>query len=285
MPQIVGIHCTNGVVLAASGSGDNDASIVPRRARSLRVISGQAVLGVSGHEGLAQEMTLALEGALVTPERGDGSELSFRNKLREALAGPIQRGMALQRSLDGIPDSSDTDGSRHICTGGIVALPFRRALRLYVLDSACALTELTEERPCAAVGAGRGLTEAFLRFLARNLWQAELPSVRQAEVAACWALVHAQADGAGTREPRQLVAMSRAGDGSIQIEELGEEGLAALRRAVREAEEAFRAAAAVGIAQVAEPPSGNNHAPVRKRVPEVRLTLERPDSRRGFMIR
>ena len=284
MPQILGIHCTNGVVLAASGSGDHDLSNAPRPARSLRVISGQAVLGVSGPEGLAQEMTLALEGALATPERGDGSELSFRNKLREALAGPIQRGAPLQRSLGAVADSSDGDGSRRSCGGGIVALPFRRALRLYVLDSTCALTELTEENPYASVGSARAPTETFLRFLARNLWPAGVPSLRQAEMAACWALAHSQADGR-VPEPYQLIVMSRAADGSIEIEERGEAGLAALRAAVREAEEAFRAAAAVGVAQFVEANSGSNHRPVRKRVPEVRLTLERPDSRRGFTIR
>ena len=284
MPQILGIHCTNGVVLAASGSGGHDLANAPRQVRPLRVISGQAMLGVSGPEGLAQEMTLALEGALATPERGDGSELSFRHKLREALAGPIQRGAALQRSLVARVDSSDGDGSRRTCSGGIVALPFRRALRLYVLDSACALTELSEENPWASVGAARAVTEAFLRFLARNLWQAGVPSLRQAEMAACWTLAHAQADG-GVPESQQLVVMSRAADGSIEIEERGEAGLADLREAVREAEEAFRAAAAVGMAQLVEPNSGNHSGPVRKRVPEVRLTLPRPDSRRGFMIR
>lgn len=283
MPQIVGIHCTNGVVLAASGSGDGDASNLLRRARSLRVIAGQAVLGVSGHEGVAQEMTLALEGALATPERGDGSELSFRNKLRDALAGPIQRSAALQCSLDRIADPRDREPAQNTYGGGIVALPFRRALRLYTLDAACVLTELTEEDPFAAVGAAWGLTEAFLGFLARNLWEAGVPSVRQAEMAACWALAHAKA--ATTVEPRQLVVMSRAADGSIEIEERGEEGLAASRRAVREAEDAFRAAAAVAIAQVVEPPSGNSHGPTCKRVPEVRLSLEHSDSRRGFTIR
>lgn len=286
MSLILGIRCSDGVVLAAAGRsggepGLNGSMAARQRARPLRIISGQAVLGVSGNAGLAQELSLALEEALASPDRGESTELTFRARLRDALAAPMQRAAAIHRTLAGLPGLGDSAGP-YAHSHTLVGLPFRRALRLYAQGSDCVLTEVTEEVPWAAVGPASAAVEAFLYMLRRILWTGDVPSTRRAELAACWALLFAGGDDVTSLERIQLVVMSRSSDGSIQISERDRESLAGIGQYIEEAERSFGDALRGGTSETGASAPARDERPVRKRVPEVRLTLERPDARRGF---
>ncbi len=284
MSLIVGIRCADGVVIAASGPTSwPSADGLPaarQQAKRLRVVAGQAVLGVAAHDGLAQEMALSLERCLVGPDRRDSAEDVLREKIRDALAAPIQRTVAIHQTLHGLPGFATTSND-YLVSHSILAIPLHRTLRLYALDPECSLTEITEELRCAAVGLARSAAEPFLAFLRRVLIGHDAPMLSTGELAAYWTLHQAVVNNvAGVTPPIQVISVTRNPEGSIEIVERGEEEIAALRQAMEKAEErigqSFRGGATDGDGKAV---SNASEKPIRKRVPEVRLTLQPPEQK------
>ncbi len=287
MSLIVGIRCADSVVLAASGPASVRPSqgLPPARqlTKRLRVVAGQAVLGVSGHDGLAQEMGLSLGRYLAEPNRRDSGEEILRAEIREALAAPVQRTVAIHRTLEGLPGFGSLS-SEYAVTHSLVALPLRGALRLYVLEPECSLTEITEELCCVAVGPAGTAAAPFLAFLRKLLFDSDAPTLTQGELAAYWTVRQAiDSNPGGLSYPIQVVAISRAQEGSIEISERGEQEIAALGEAVEAREErmreGFRNNSPAGGDGAGKLAADSTERPMRKRVPEVRLTLQPPGRR------
>lgn len=281
MSLIVGIRCVDGVVIAASGPASwPSADGLPaarQQAKRLRVVAGQAVLGVAAHDGLAQEMALSLERCLVGPDRGDTAEDVIRAKIRDALAAPIQRTVAIHQTLHGLPGFATTSND-YLVSHSILAIPLHRTLRLYALDPECSLTEITEELCCAAVGQARSAAEPFLLFLRRVLIGHEAPKLSTGELAAYWTVHQAVGNNvAGVTHPIQVISVARSPEGSIEIVERGEDEIAALRQAMEKAEERIEQSFRGATGGDGKPTSNASEKPVRKRVPEVRLTLQPPE--------
>jgi hypothetical protein len=253
------------------------------RAKKLRVVGGQAVLGVSGHDGLAQEMALSLEHCLAEPDRRDSTEAVFRAKIRDALAAPVQRTVAIHRTLQGLPGFGSTT-REYVLSHSAVAIPFGKSLRLYVLDPECSLTEVTDELSCATAGAAQEVAEPFLAFLRKLLWPEGPPSLARGELAAYWTVRHAiESNAPGLAHPIQLMVIRRGPDGSTEILERGEREVAVLGQAVESRIEAMKESLRGRLAGSPDGASGRatdvDKLP-RKRVPEVRLTLDSPERRR-----
>ncbi len=282
MSLIVGIRCADAVVLAASGPStmpsDDGLPAARQWTKKLQVVGGQAVLGVSGHDGLAQEMALALERSLSEPEKRDISEDMLRDKLREALAAPVQRTVAIHRTLQGLPGFGITS-NEYVVSQSLLGIPFHGVLRLFMLDPECSLTEITPDLAWAAIGSSRSTAEPFLAFIKKVLWDSGRPNVAQAELAAFWTLKHAiEYNAAGLSHPIQLTVMVRSESGSIDIIERGDREKDVMRQVVDEGETAFRRNFHVlpsGQVKI-RGREATAEVPTRKRVPEVRLTLDRP---------
>lgn len=289
MSLIVGIRCAEGVVLAASGPAtlpSQDGLPAARQlARKLRVVAGQAVLGVAGHDGLAQEMALSLERCLSEPDQRGSAEDVLRSRIRESLAAPVQRTVAIHRTLQGLP-GFDMTSNGYVVAQSLLAIPFEGSLRLFEFDPECSVTEITPELSCACVGSGKSVAEPFLAFLRKVLWSDGRPDLEHAELAAYWTVLHSiENNPSGLSHPIQMVVLVRSGGGSIEIVERGEEYMAGMRRAIGAGEDAIRKSFSVpgpkATGTPGQPGPASAETPVRKRVPEVRLTLERPERRRG----
>ncbi len=286
MSLIVGIRCADGVVIAASGPASLPSAdgrpAARQEARRLRVVAGQAVLGVAGHDGLAQEMALSLERCLVGPDRRDSAEDVLRAKIRDALAAPIQRTFAIHGTLQGLPGLG-ISSQDYAISHSILAIPLHRTLRLYAFDPECSLTEITDELRCAAVGSARYAAEPFLAFLRRVLIGNDSPTLATGELAAYWTVHQAIRNRvAGLTYPIQLISVTRTPEGSIEIVERGEQEIASLRQAMEQAEERVRDSfqdGASGGDGARKLESSASEKPTRKRVPEVRLTLQPPERR------
>jgi hypothetical protein len=255
-------------------------------AKKLRVINDLAVLGVSGHDGLAQEMALSLERCLADG-RHDSHEEVLRSEIRDALATPVQRTVAIHRTLQGLPGYGITT-TDYVLSQSLVAVPFGKSLRLYVLDPDCSLTEITEELSWVAIGNARAIAEPFLAFLRHILWGGGLPSTAHGELAAYWSVRHAmEYYPAGLARPIQLTVMSLGRKDSVEVVERGERELAILDQTVEASVDAIRRSfgaqhtkpAGSGSAPPTPPPPSAEKPP-RKRVPEVRLTIESPEQRK-----
>jgi 20S proteasome alpha/beta subunit len=286
---IVGIRCAEGVVLAASGPAtmpSQDGLPAARQlARKLHVVGGQAVLGVAGHDGLAQEMALSLERCLSEPDQRDSAEDVLRSRIREALAAPVQRTVAIHRTLQGLPGFAMTSNG-YVVSQSLLALPFEGSLRLFEIDPECTVTEITPELAYACVGSGRSVAEPFLAFLRKVLWSDSRPGLDQSELAAFWTVLHSiEHNPGGLSHPIQIVVLTRGKGGSIEIVERGDDYMFGLRRTIAAGEEAVRRSFQALAPRVTESPAppgpASAESSARKRVPEVRLTLDRRERRRG----
>lgn len=294
MSLIVGIRCADSVVLAASGpeTMPSEDGLAPARqwAKKVRVIGGRAVLGVSGHDGLAQEMALSLERSLDEIDPSDAAEDVLRSTIRDALAAPIQRTVAIHRTLQGLPGYGITS-NEYVVSQSMVAIPVRDSLRLYVQDPECSLTEITDELSYAAIGSGRAVAGPFLSFLREVTWSDRPPNQARGELAAYWTVRHA-IDNNPTHltYPMQLVVMARRSDGSIDVIERGPRELAAIAQVMESNLESIRknflaeprgGGSGSGSGEPPRRPKAPSDKPTRKRVPEVRLKLEPPDPSLG----
>ncbi len=295
MSLIVGIRCADSVVLAASGpeTMPSEDGLAPARqwGKKVRVIGGRAVLGVSGHDGLAQEMALSLERSLDEIDPSDETEDILRSTIRDALAAPIQRTVAIHRTLQGLPGHGITSND-YVLSQSLVAIPVKDSLRLYVQDPECSLTEITDELSYAAIGSGRAVADPFLSFLREVTWTDRPPNQARGELAAYWTVRHA-IDNNPTHltYPVQLVVMARRSDGSIDFIERGDREMAAIAHVMESNLDLIRKNFLVeprsvvsGGSSSGGPPKRSNvpsEKPVRKRVPEVRLKLKPPDPSTG----
>jgi hypothetical protein len=289
---IVGIRCTDSLVLAASGPGTmpSEDGLPPARqwSKKLRVVAGQAVLGVTGHDGLAQEMALSLERSLAEPDERESADDVLRAKLRDALAVPVQRTVAIHRTLQGLPGFGITS-NEYVVSQSLLAIPFRDSLRLFLLDPECSVTEVTDELGCATIGGAKAVADPFLAFLRKVLWDDRLPDAALGELSAYWTMLHVAETSPGALTfPIQMVVIRREAGGSIDIYERGERELSRIQQAIERGEEMIRrslrthpAGPEGGEPPPTVPPTGGEK-PVRKRVPEVRLRLEPRDRRGGY---
>jgi len=296
---IVGIRCTDSVVLAASGpeTMPSEDGLAPARqwAKKVRVIGGSAVLGVSGHDGLAQEMALSLERSLDDIVPSDTAEDLLRSTIRDALAAPIQRTVAIHRTLQGLPGYGITS-NEYVLSQSMVAIPVGESVRLYVQDPECSLTEITDELSYAAIGSGRAVADPFLSFLREVTWADRPPNQARGELAAYWTVRHA-IDNNPTHltYPIQLIVMARRSDGSIDVIERGDREMAAIAQVMESNLDSIRknflaeprggvsgvSGGSGGSSGATKRPTAPSDKPTRKRVPEVRLKLEPPDPSRG----
>ena len=290
MSLIVGIRCTDSLVLAASGSGTmpSEDGLPPARqwSKKLRVVAGQAVLGVTGHEGLAQEMALSLERSLAELDEHETADDALRVRVRDAMAAPVQRTVAIHRTLQGLPGFGITS-NEYVISQSLLAIPFGDALRLFLLDPECSVTEVTDELTCATIGSAKDVADPFLAFLRKVLWEDRLPDVALGELSAYWTMLHVAETSPGALTfPVQLVVMRRAADGSIDVYERSESELSRIQQAIERGEEMIRKSLRMqpteAESEEGPPPAAQQvtEKPVRKRVPEVRLRLE-PRDRRG----
>ncbi len=290
MSLIVGIRCTDSLVLAASGPGTmpSEDGLPPARqwSKKLRVVAGQAVLGVTGHDGLAQEMALSLERSLAEPDKRESADDVLRVKLRDALAAPVQRTVAIHRTLQGLPGFGITS-NEYVISQSLLAIPFGDSLRLFLLDPECSITEVTDELACATIGGAKAVADPFLAFLRKVLWEERVPDVALGELSAYWTMLHVAETCPGALTfPVQMVVIRREPSGSIDIYERGERELTRIQQAIERGEEMIRRSlrtSAPGPEREEPPPvpPTSGEKPVRKRVPEVRLRLEPPDRRGG----
>jgi len=295
---IVGIRCADSVVLAASGpeTMPSEDGLAPARqwAKKVRVIGGRAVLGVSGHDGLAQEMALSLERSLDEIVPSDTPEDLLRSTIRDALAAPIQRTVAIHRTLQGLPGYGITS-NEYVLSQSMVAIPVGDSLRLYVQDPECSLTEVTDELSFAAIGSGRAVADPFLSFLREVTWADRPPNQARGELAAYWTVRHA-IDNNPTHltYPIQLIVMAQRSDGTIDVIERGDREMAAIAQVMESNLDSIRknflaeprrgsggGGGSGGSSATTQKPSAPSDKPPRKRVPEVRLKLEPPDPSRG----
>lgn len=240
MTLIVGIKCTDGVVLGADGAATygslGQPTIRQPVEHKLQIRKDCIVVGVSGPVGLGQRFAFEVEQLYeqkrlsgVAPERAMTiiaeamrphilAEIEVAKKVRE-LVGPA----AIQSAL----------------TATLVAVPAMKQPCLFQFDQQGAPEMATADLPFVSIGIGQTIADPFLALLRRLLWPNRLPTLAEATFSVVWTLYHGiQTNAGGVAEPIQVAQLQLA-SGACRARELQGEELQEHRQFVASTETAL----------------------------------------------
>jgi hypothetical protein len=282
---IVGVHCSDCVILACSGpapastpGGAVDGVIETR----LRAVAGQAIVGSSGPEELDREVTAALERYLAEhgPHRMSGE--AHRRGMQTVLGQPIRLTAEMTRALQRLPGTAATAGEL-VAGAVLIALPSKERSSLHLIDAEGRVSQIEGGRCFATIGSARVAAESFLIFLQRLLWREKKPNRAAGQLAAYWTARHiTEIEGASSRSI-QVVRLSSAEGGLADVIWYRDSVIAALRRAVDAGLDEIRAGIKRRVMIDFEVPTGEAlpapGQPPLRRVPEVKVTLHPPQEK------
>jgi 20S proteasome alpha/beta subunit len=240
MTLIIGIKCSDGVVMAADGAATLGAlgqPTVRQPVRKLVAIDKEIIVGVSGHAGLGQRITGVMED-LWHGNRLGGGKRSFEvmTIIRQAIGQHIVMEMQFATEVSKLLGQGLASPSA--ISFALMALPVDEQLRLYQFGCAGEPEEATENLPFFAIGSGQTRADPFLAFIRQVFWKNSPPTISQGIFATVWSLVHAiRTDPGGVAEPIQLMTLTRGTKGRSIVKDFDDAELEEHRQAVKEAED------------------------------------------------
>lgn len=202
MTILVGIRCTDGVVIAADsgiwlGPSTQQATIEQTFENKIQIIDDRVIVATSGHVGHCQRFTEVVRQAWRKKE--------FQKKTA------LEIGKLL--SHHGIQDFAQTQVQRKFDFGSLIAYQATDGPAL------CELSGGSEFQPelkvldglwYGSLGSGASLSDPFLALLREVFWSEGPPNVQGGVFSALWALRHTVATNiGGVRDPIHISTLSR----------------------------------------------------------------------------
>lgn len=191
MTLIVGIKCSNGVVLGADGAATLGNTVglrtVIQPVAKLTIVRDSAIVAVSGPVGIGQLFADRLDSSYNNLRNLSGEEVG--RSLRSAFLQDAEVGLRIAALAATVVGSGPAQ--QDILCDTLVAVASKGTPRLIQFDYQCAPELATDDLPFVAIGSGRTIADPFLAFLRRVFWQESLPSLADGNFAATWTLQHA----------------------------------------------------------------------------------------------
>jgi hypothetical protein len=200
MTAIIGVLCTDGVVVGADSSATFVAGeqfrTIEQPTQKISIIAEQVVVAGTGEIGLDQRF-----GAVI--------EKAWREKVFRV--SPIEAGKKLAHM--GIEDFKET------CVqpghyGALVAFPCEKQPCLCELSVRDFQPELKNERIWyCSMGSAQPITDPFLALMRKVFWREGRPNVADGIFAVTWALQHAiEVNPGGVNAPISIAVLEREQD-------------------------------------------------------------------------
>jgi len=241
MTLIIGIKCSDGVVVGADGAatlGSVHTHTVKQPVKKLSILKENVIVGVSGPVGLAQRIRNAIEELWSTVDIRKRKPVDAMVTIRHEIWKHIKVEMenaAVVRNVVG------PSAAASAVTYTLVALPANDKPVLLQFDQQGAPEEATTDLPCVAIGIGQPIADPFLAFLRRTFWPGNQQlTVADGIFATLWTLIHSiETAPSNVAEPKQLVVLDKR-DGKWRARELTDVDLEEHLQAIGEAEKALR---------------------------------------------
>ncbi|MCD6418396.1 hypothetical protein J7M00_06400 [bacterium] len=209
MTLIVGILCTDGVVMAADGAatlGYLGKSTIRQKHKKLKIIGNNAVLGVSGPVGLGQRFYSSISqnwGSIKSLKQPEKVMTEIRLLLWKEIESEIQIARFMVQTLQqGGPFSSAITGSILGCS--LAGKPY-----IFSFNEQGAPEMLPEDLMFVSIGSGQDIADTFLAFLKELFWKTSKPNLNEGVFAALWTLKHAiETNPGGVDYPIQIITIS-----------------------------------------------------------------------------
>lgn len=217
MTLIIGVKCSDGVVVGADGAATlgntTGQRTVVQPVSKLEVIQGHIVMGVSGPVGLSQLYCDRIDQLWRSNSFGrDVSRPDVMRLLRDAIFQDAQH--AISRAAASVPFLGNNAAGIAL-SSSLIALPVGGTTgrpELIQCDHTGLSEAATDDLPYVAIGSGQSLADPFLAFLRHIFWPSSLPNLGQGVFATVWALDHAiRVSPGGVSEPIQVATLARQG--------------------------------------------------------------------------
>ncbi|MBS0221803.1 MAG: hypothetical protein JSR91_13785 [Proteobacteria bacterium] len=183
MTVLVGVRCTDGVVIGADSIATSTAGqfrVMQLQSNDkIRIFGQQVICATTGSVGLAQRLHL---------------------HVHQATTGNVFKNLALNECAANIStrfltDCDKTRMLRHppngLGCGALIAACIKGEPQLIEYDPVMFQPEVKEDNLFfVSMGSGQALADPFLAFVARVLWGNTRPSVERAKFGVYWALDH-----------------------------------------------------------------------------------------------
>lgn len=200
MTVLVGINCSDGVVIGADGSAtfaQGQRPTVEQVTQKIRILDGRVILAGTGSIGLDQRFAEILEDQW-------SNQKVFRKK------SPSQGCVELSRA--GLQNFDYTGCDiNNIGYGCLLAFPCNNQTCLFEFSPDRFQPEQKDERIWyVSMGSGQPIVDPFLALMRVVFWQEGPPTHRAGTFAVVWALEHAiRTNPGGINHPIQVAVLSR----------------------------------------------------------------------------
>lgn len=211
MTLIIGIKCSDGVVMASDGAatfGVMGQNTIRQTTTKLDIVENRAIVGVSGPVGLGQLLKAELQTFCQTqPNPSQRSSAAAMTLLRDAFwkqIGPTIEHARVAGQLVGQPALSDAISQT------VVAIGLKDGPALLQFSAQASPEAASDSLPFVAIGSGQQIADPFLAFLRRIFWPNSLPTLQEGLFSAVWTLEHAiQTNPGGVAEPKQIIVLEQ----------------------------------------------------------------------------
>ncbi len=208
MTLIVGILCTDGVVLASDSAAtfgsDGRQTIGQQAVEKVRILRNQVLYASTGAVGMAQVIANAV-GAMW--DENPFSRMSTTEDAMDAIGRKIAERVGPYLQTAQMTRAIGCDVSATLCKS-VVALVFKKRPCLFNFDYGGAPEQASVDLPFVALGSGQAIADPFLAFLKRTVWRGKQPTIAEGKLAAVWTVIHAcQTNPGGVAGPVQLATL------------------------------------------------------------------------------
>lgn len=243
MSLIIGIYCTDGLVLGADDAahfGSYAQPTIRAAYKKIRIVDGISAISVASTVGVLQQY----EDVLATMHNGEAFPAKRPVEAMNALRDGFLASTNAQYQVAAMIQHELGKEAWSSCASEVlVATRVAEAYRLYHFDKCLAPQEVTEDLPFVAIGTGRNTADPFIAHLRRIYYRDKCPNLALGIMTAVWTLKHAGETGApSVGVGRQIVTLFKKAD-VYGIQELSAEQLQEHYEFIDRAEESMRSVA------------------------------------------
>ena len=231
MTLIIGVKCSDGVVIGADSIRTFGTLIEQEVSNKIQIDDSDIVVATSGVVGLSQ---------LIKDElRQYWNDVKQQERISSA-RNMISDAMLLQ--IEPVRNRARTMNSQFEGCSSIIAFPLQDTHVLLQYDVFANSIEITPESPFVSIGSGSIQADPFLAFVKRTFWNNQAPeNVSEGIFGVLWALDHVSRINAGLGVGgRSRVTVLQKQDESWKAEFLSDYHLAEHKEAILEAEDNLR---------------------------------------------
>lgn len=214
MTVLVGVKCTDGIVIGADSAATSAAgqvNLLKMAADKIDIIDGRVIVAGTGQVGLGQRFSAVVKTA-------HGAKMFQKT--------PIE--LAKYLCAQGVNDFGSTNATKGTY-GALVAAPIDDQGQLIEFATTDFQPELKNDKMnFVSMGSGQMLAEPFLSFVSRTFWNSRIPDLKSAIFGVYWALWHTiQCAPGGVGHPIVLATLAKEKKGweahLISDDQLGEQ--------------------------------------------------------------